>query len=88
MYSGVLEIKRDGSFTFHERGCMGSSYSEGTWRGFGDLCVLQSFEKFKEPSLSSHRDSGYVYFDNEQLSLVGDTLYGSSSLKFVMKEQY
>ena len=87
MYSGVLEIKKDGRFTFRDRSCLGSSYSEGTWRTAGGVYVLQSLEKFKEPSLSSHRDSGHVYFDNEQLNLIGDTLYAATS-KFVMEEQY
>ena len=87
MYSGVLEIKKDGRFTFRDRSCLGSSYSEGTWRTVGGVYVLQSLEKFKEPSLLFHRDSGHVYFDNEQLNLIGDTLYAATS-KFVMEEQY
>ncbi len=48
-YSSELLIKDDGCFKFHERGCMGHGYSEGSWSiENGDL-ILSSFDKFKEP---------------------------------------
>jgi hypothetical protein len=88
MYSGELKIKRDGSFDFREKGCVRIQYSSGIWRGIGDIYVLQSDDPyFNDRGEFYNRDSGYRHFNNEQLRLVGDTLYGSVS-KFVMVEQY
>ena len=75
MYSNVLDIKRDGSFSFYERSCGGSSYSEGKCQraDAGYIYVLNSFDK---------------HFNNVQLTLVGDTLYSSEGSKYVMTKQY
>lgn len=47
-YSSELVINDNGLFKFHNRGCMGHGYSEGSWTiENGDL-ILSSFDKFRE----------------------------------------
>lgn len=45
-YSSSLLIKEDGTFTYHDRGCTGSSYSEGTWTQIGLDIVITSYQQY------------------------------------------
>jgi hypothetical protein len=45
-YTTELFINRDGTFMFHDQGCMGHGYSEGRWLYCGTGILLTSFEKY------------------------------------------
>lgn len=47
-YSSEITINKNGSFIFHDQGCMGHSYSEGRWTNSGDTYILTSFAKYKK----------------------------------------
>lgn len=47
-YSSELIINVDGTFQYHDQGCMCQSYSEGKWTINGQEITLHSFEEFKK----------------------------------------
>lgn len=51
-YSSELTIKENGTFIFHEHGCMGHGYSEGLWINSGETYILTSFAKYNGQSES------------------------------------
>lgn len=48
-YSSLLHIDKDGSFTFHERGCAGHGYSEGRWTTDKRDILLTSSDSYSSP---------------------------------------
>lgn len=46
-YSEILEIKKDGTFSFLSQGCRGRDSTNGTWKQFEDKISLTSFPEFK-----------------------------------------
>jgi hypothetical protein len=71
-YTSELIIKRDGTFKFHQQGCLGHSYSEGRWITNGTDIFLTSFEKYYKFSLA---DTSNLYFYNEHYRLEDGILY-------------
>ncbi len=47
-FSSVLSIGEDGRFSYWNQGCLGSSYSAGSWKEEGGYYVLCSDERFRE----------------------------------------
>lgn len=47
-YSSELTVNENGTFIFHEQGCMGHGYTEGTWTSSGDTYILTSLAKYKQ----------------------------------------
>lgn len=47
-YSSELTMNENGTFIFHEQGCIGHGYTEGTWTSSGDTYILTSFAKYKQ----------------------------------------
>jgi hypothetical protein len=47
-YSSELTIDSNGTFAFHNQGCTGHGYSEGTWIRIGQELVLTSYGRYKE----------------------------------------
>lgn len=45
-YTSELSISGDGSFRFHEQGCLGHGYSEGRWTNYGKGILLTSADKY------------------------------------------
>ena len=75
-YSAELVINQDGTFKFHDQGCMGHQYTEGNWMQIGNKAIsLQSFEDFKQYKEPNVSDTTNVYFDNIRLILRDEFLY-------------
>jgi hypothetical protein len=47
-YSSELTLQDDGTFTFHDEGCLGQKFSHGQWINTDDLIFLTSFDDFKQ----------------------------------------
>lgn len=66
MYSNVLNIKKDGTFSYYEGTCLGDTYSVGNWRGLGYSFALNSFAPSDTPiRWSGQKELTYYSFNNE-----------------------
>ena len=46
-YSSELTLKDNGSFKFHDQGCMGQNFTEGSWTNNNGTILLSSYNSYR-----------------------------------------
>lgn len=77
-YTSEIYISKNGTFTFHDRGCLGHSYANGHWMTRGDTMILTSYDRYdsnyppgpktQERTMSSDEDSTLTIELNERVT--------------------
>jgi hypothetical protein len=88
MYSSELTLAHNGTFTFHDHGCLGRKFSEGKWSNSNGKILLTSFDSFKEEKQTTAtncfpgpNDTVKAYFHDIQMELKNDSLSCSGQNK-------
>jgi hypothetical protein len=58
-YTSELNLRNDGTFQFHDQGCYGQNFTEGTWSMNNRIIFLTSFQTYKKPEDTHTEDHGY-----------------------------
>jgi hypothetical protein len=79
-------LNDDGTFEFHDQGCVAQHYTEGYWKDCQGKVSLTSYDRYKKVNitklLESANDTIKMYFDSELLYLTGDALFGVKNNKY------